>query len=146
MSTTTANTWPLQARGLAANVTTRHYRGAHRIAPAVFVRKKSGDIRLCVDYRELNKRTQKDTYPLLLPDEVQDKLANSEVFSTLDLQCGYWQVPVNPQACHKTAFCPAPSMGFFQLKCMPFGLTGAPSSFQRLMKQLLRNLPFVTVY
>jgi len=116
------------------------------MAPAVFVRKKSSDICLCVDYRELNKRTQKDTYPLPLPDEVQDKLANSEVFSTLDLQCRYWQVPINPQDCHKTAFCPGPGMGLFQFKCMPFGLIGAPCSFQRLMNQLLRDLPFVIVY
>ena len=116
------------------------------MAPAVFVRKKSGDIRLCVDYRELNKKTQKDTYPLPLPDEVQDKLANSTIFSTLDLQCGYWQMPVNPQDRHKTAFCPGPGMGLFQFRRMPFGLTGAPSSFQRLMNQLFRDLPFVTVY
>jgi len=116
------------------------------LAPTVFVRKKSGDIRLCVDYRELNKKTQKDTYPLPIPDEVQDKLARSKVFSTLDLQCGYWQMPVNPQDRHKTAFCPGPGIGLFQFKCMPFGLTGAPSSFQRLMNQLLRDLPFVTVY
>ena len=103
------------------------------MAPAVFVRKKSGDIHLCVDYQELNKKTQKDTYPLPLLDEVQDKLATSEIFSTLDLQCGYWQMPVNPQDCHKTAFCPGPSMGLFHFMHMPFGLTGAPSSFQRLM-------------
>jgi len=49
------------------------------LVPAVFVRKKSGDIRLCVGYRELNKKTQKDTYPLPLPDKVQDKLARSKV-------------------------------------------------------------------
>ena len=116
------------------------------MAPAVFVRKKSGDIRLCVDYRELNKKTQKDTYPLPLPDEVQDKLANSGVFSTLDLQCGYWQMPVNPQDHHKIAFYPGPGIGLFQFRCMPFGLTGALSSFQRMMNQLLRDLPFVTVY
>ena len=115
------------------------------LAPAVFVRKKSGDIRLCVDYRELNKKTQRDTYPLPLPDKVQDKLANSSIFSTLDLQCGYWQLPVHPQDRHKTAFCPDPGMGLFQFRCMPFGLTGAPSSFQRLMNQLFRELPFVTV-
>ena len=114
------------------------------LAPAVFVRKKSGDIRLCVDYRELNKKTQKDTYLLPLPDEVQDKLANSSIFSTLDLQCGYWQLPVHPQDRHKMAFCPG--MGLFQFKCMPFGLMGAPSSFQRLMNQLFREVPFVTVY
>ena len=66
------------------------------MAPAVFVRKKSGEIRLCIDYRELNKKTTKDAYPLPLPDEVQDQLAGAKVFTTLDLQCGYWQMPVNP--------------------------------------------------
>ena len=60
------------------------------MAPAVFIRKKNGDIRLCVDYRELNKRTVKVAYPLPLPDEVQDQLAGSTVFSTLDLQSRYW--------------------------------------------------------
>jgi hypothetical protein len=53
------------------------------MAPAVFVRKKSGEIRLCIDYRELNKNTRKDAYPLPLPDEVQDRLAGSKVFSML---------------------------------------------------------------
>ena len=55
------------------------------MAPAVFVRKKTGEIRLCVDYRELNKRTTKDAYPLPLPDEVQDRLSVATIFSTLDL-------------------------------------------------------------
>ena len=59
------------------------------MAPMVFVHKKLGEIRLCVDYRELNKKTTKDAYPLPLPDEVQDRLAGSTIFSTLDLQCGY---------------------------------------------------------
>ena len=64
------------------------------MAPAVYVEKKSGDIRLCVDYRELNKRTKKDAYPLPLPDEVQGHMARATIFSTLDLQSGYWQLPV----------------------------------------------------
>ena len=55
------------------------------MAPAVFVRKKNGEVRLCVDYRELNKRTVKDAYPLPRPDEVQDCLMGCTVFSTLDL-------------------------------------------------------------
>ena len=116
------------------------------MAPAVFVPKKSGDIRLCIDYRELNKKTTKDAYPLPLPDEVQDRLAGSTVFSTLDLQCGYWQMPVNPHDRAKTAFCPAPGMGLFEFTRMPFGLTGAPSSFERLMDKLIRDLPYVTTY
>ncbi|KAL5489229.1 hypothetical protein EMCRGX_G018297 [Ephydatia muelleri] len=70
------------------------------MAPAVYVEKKSGDIRLCVDYRELNKRTKKDAYPLPLPDEVQGHMAGATIFSTLDLQ---------------SAFCPGPGMGLYQL-------------------------------
>ena len=57
------------------------------MAPAVFVPKKSGDLRLCIDYRELNKKTTKDGFPLPLPDEV---LSGSTIFSTLDLYSGYW--------------------------------------------------------
>jgi len=60
------------------------------MAPAVFVPKKSGELRICIDYRELNKQSIKDSYPLPLPDEVQDRLAGSKIFSTLDLHSGYW--------------------------------------------------------
>ena len=114
------------------------------MAPAVFVLKKSGEIRLCVEYRELNKKTQKDAYPLLLLDEVQGKLAGATIFTTLDLQSGYLQISVNPEDCLKTAFCLGPSMGLFQFSCMPFGLTGASSTFQRLMNQIFYGLPYVT--
>ena len=77
---------------------------------------KSGEIRLCVDYRELNKKTIKDAYPLTLPDEVQDQLAGSKVFSRLDLHSGYWQLPVSPNDREKTALCPGPGMGLYQFK------------------------------
>ena len=60
------------------------------MAPAVFVPKKSGKLRICIDYRQLNKQTVCDAYPQPLPDEVQDHLAGSTVFTTLDLQSGYW--------------------------------------------------------
>ena len=84
------------------------------MAPAVYVPKKSGEIRICVDYRELNKKTIKDAYPLPRPDEVLDKLEGSAVFSILDLQSGYWQLPVHPVDRPKTAFSPGPGMGLFQ--------------------------------
>ena len=116
------------------------------LAPAVYTRKKTGEIRLCVDYREVNKRTRKDAYPLPLIDEVQDRLSGATVFSKLDLQCGYWQVPVDPKDQEKTAFSPGPGMGLFQFTRMPFGLCGAPSTFQRLMDVVMRGLPFVTTY
>ena len=116
------------------------------MAPAVFVPKKSGDLRLYIDYRELNKKTVKDAYPLPLPDEVQDQLSGSTIFSTLDLQSGYWQLPVNTTDQEKTAFCPGPGMGLYEFRRMPFGLTGAPSLFQRLMDKIFRGLSFVTTY
>ena len=116
------------------------------MAPAVFVPKKLGQLRICIDYQELNKRTTKDSYPLPLPDEVQDRLAGSTVFSTLDLYRGYWQLPVNPADREKTTFCPESGMGLYEFCRMPFGLSGAPSSFQNLMDKTLQGLPFVTIY
>ena len=112
----------------------------------VFVKKISEEIRLCMDYRELNKRTTRNAYPLPLPDEVQDRLAGSTIFSTLDLQNGFWLMPVHPQDQDKTVFCPGPGMGLFNFLRMPFGLTGAPSSFQRLIDKVLKGLPFMNHY
>ena len=66
-----------------------------------------------MDYCELNKRTLKDAYPLLRPDEVQDQLAGSVIFSMLDLQSGYWQFPVHVNDLAKTAFCPGLGLGLF---------------------------------
>ena len=116
------------------------------LAPAVYTRKKTGEIWLCVDYREVNKRTRKDAYPLPLINEVQDRLAGATIFNKLDLQCGYWQIPVDPKDQEKTAFSPGPGMGLFQFTRMPFGLCGAPSTFQRLLDWVMRGLPFVTTY
>lgn len=82
------------------------------MAPAVYVQKKSGKLRMCVEYRELNKKTTKDTYPLPLPDEVQDRLCNSSVFTTLDLQCGYWQVPIHEE---EDCFLPRTRIGIISI-------------------------------
>ena len=116
------------------------------MAPTVFFPKKSGELRICIDYSQLNKQTVKDAYPLPLPDEVQDKLAGCTVFTTLDLHSGYWQLPVVPHDQLKTAFCPGPGMGLYQFCRMPFGLTGATESFQCLMDSVTRGLPFVMPY
>ncbi|KAL5505558.1 hypothetical protein EMCRGX_G007010 [Ephydatia muelleri] len=116
------------------------------LAPAVYVRKNSGEIRICVDYREQNKLTIKDAYPLPMMEEVQDRLAGAAIFSKLDLQSGYWQLPVDVKDREKTAFSPGPGMGSFEFTRMLFGQCGAPSSFQRLMDKITRGLPFVTTY
>ncbi|KRX30283.1 Transposon Ty3-G Gag-Pol polyprotein, partial [Trichinella murrelli] len=80
------------------------------MAPALYTPKKSGEVRICVDYRELNKKTRKDAYPLPLPDDIFHK-------------SGFWQIPVNMNDKEKTAFSPGPGMGLFQFTRMPFGLT-----------------------
>ena len=84
------------------------------MAPPVIVPKKSGELRMCIDYCELSKKTTKDAYPLPLPDEVQDRLAGSTIFTILDLQSGYWQLPVSTTDQEKTAFSPGPGMGLYQ--------------------------------
>ena len=78
-----------------------------------------------------------DAYPLLLPDEVQDHLAGSTVFTTLGLQSDYWQLCVARDDQVKITFCPGPGMGLYQFCRMPFGLTGVPASFQCLMDSVL---------
>ncbi|KFD59566.1 hypothetical protein M514_28257 [Trichuris suis] len=109
--------------------------------PAVFTAKKTGELCICVDYRELNKLSKKDAYPLPLP-EVQDRIGGATVFSTLDLNSSFWQLPI----CEKTAFSPGPGMGLYEFVRIPFGLAGGPSSFQRMMDHVLDGLPFTMVY
>ncbi|KFD44816.1 hypothetical protein M513_14307, partial [Trichuris suis] len=116
------------------------------MAPAVYTTKRPGEVRICVDYRELNKRTLKDAYPLPMPDDIFEKVASASVFSALNMHCGFWQILVRKDDMEKTAFSPGPGMGLYQFKRMPFGLCGAPNTFQCVMDGLLRDLPFVVVY
>ena len=106
-------------------------------SPVVLVRKKDGSARFCVDYRRVNSVTNKDAYPLPRVYDT-DTLAGSQVFTTLDLISGYWQVEVKPEDREKTAFCT--SEGLFEFKVMPFGLCNAPATFQRLMDAVLIGL------
>ena len=103
-------------------------------SPIVIVQKKSGEIRLCVDYRELNARTRRDAYPLPRIDETLDALSGARWFSTLDLASGYNQVPMAEGDKEKTAFCTP--FGLFEFNRMPFGLCNAPGTFQRLMERI----------
>ena len=73
-------------------------------APVLFVPKKDGSLRFCIDYHWLNKKTVKNKYPLPLPEELFDLLGSAKVFSKIDLQSGYWQMLVKPGDVHKTAF------------------------------------------
>ena len=85
-------------------------------------------------------------YVLPHPNNVQDRLAGCTIFLTLDLHSGYWQLPVHKEDQAKTAFCPGPGLGLFQFCRMPFGLSGVPALFQRLMDKICCDLPFTATY
>ena len=95
-------------------------------------------MRLCVDYRKLNEVTKKDRYPLPIMEDLFDALAGAQVFSSLDLASGYWQVEVAEEDREKTAFV-VPN-GLYEFQTMPFGLSNAPATFQRLMAEVLKDL------
>ncbi|KAJ9511604.1 hypothetical protein QJQ45_007365 [Haematococcus lacustris] len=100
-------------------------------APILFVKKKSGELRMCLDYRQLNKITIRDQYPLPRVDDLFDKLSGCTVFSSLDLQAGYNQIRITPEDVPKTAF--RTPDGHYQFKVLSFGLCNAPATFQRVM-------------
>lgn len=103
--------------------------------PVVCVSKKDGSIRLCVDYRRLNTATISDAFPMRNPQELILQVGRAKFITILDLQRGYWQVPVAAESQHLTAF--VTHEGQFAWRVMPFGLKNAAATFQRLVNQLL---------
>ena len=105
----------------------------------VLVREKDGRLRFCIDLRKLNNRTVKDAYSLPRIESILDSLGGAQIFSTLDLKAGYWQVEMAEECKAYTAFTCGP-LGFYECDTMPFGATNAPATFQRLMHACLGEL------
>lgn len=108
-------------------------------SPIVLVPKKGvGKTRFCTDYRKLNEVTKGDAHPLPNITEILDQLGGMQYFSTLDLSSGFHQIEIKEEDKEKTAF--STPQGHFEYERMPFGLKGAPATFQRLMNEVLRGL------
>ncbi|GJW49862.1 putative reverse transcriptase domain-containing protein, partial [Tanacetum coccineum] len=105
-------------------------------APVLFVKKKDGSFRMCIDYHELNKLTIKNRYPLSRIDDLFDQLQGSSVYLKIDLRFGYHQLRVHDEDVPKTAF--RTRYGHYEFQVMPFGLTIAPTVFIDLMNQVCR--------
>ena len=109
-----------------------------RGAPVLFVTKKDGSMRLCIDYRELNKRTIKNKYPLPRIEDLFDQLREGMVFSKIDLQSGYHEIKSKEKDVPKTAFRIMDDC--YKFAVMSFDLTNAPAVLMELMNRVFNCL------
>ena len=112
-------------------------------SPILFVKKKDGTLRLCVDYRRLNAITKRNLYPLPLIGDLLDRLRTATVYTKLDLRVAYNLLRIAEGEEWKTAF--RTRFGLFEYRVMPFGLTNAPASFQHLMNDVFRDMLDISV-
>jgi hypothetical protein len=111
-------------------------------SPVQLVKKKDGTYRFCVDYRKLNSLTKTDAYPLPRTDDILNKLNGAKWFCKIDLLSSYWQVGMTDRAKERSAFCV--KGGLYEWNRMPFGLCNSPSTFERLIENVLLGLNWIS--
>ena len=102
------------------------------------VPKKNGKVRICVDFTALNRNVCRERYILPTVDESLTKLSEGKVFSTLDANSGFWQVPMGTESRHLATF--ITPIGRFCFNRLPFGISSAPKHFQRRMSTILDSI------
>ena len=117
---------------------------ANYTSPTVIVKKKNGKIRLCCDYRQLNSTTKLDHEPIGDPRDIVDRIGNSKIFTTFDLNRGFWQINMDPTSIKYTAFVALDEV--YEWLVMPFGLVNSTATFSRFMKVMLKGIPNVVHY
>lgn len=105
--------------------------------PIVLVPKKNGSLRFCLDFRKLNLVSKFDPYPMPRVDDLVERLSKAKFLTTLDLCKGYWQIAISADSKEMTAF--KTPFGHYHFRVLPFGLHGAPATFQRMIDQILRG-------
>ncbi|XP_064482824.1 uncharacterized protein LOC135395659 [Ornithodoros turicata] len=103
--------------------------------PIVCVSKKDGRMRLCVDYRKLNAITEPDAFPMSQANEILCQVAGAKFITVIDMLRGYWQIPLEKNAEHCTAF--VTHQGQYAWRVMPYGLRNSASTFQRVVNEVL---------
>lgn len=117
-------------------------------SPVVMVRKPDGGYRFCVDYRKVNAQSKKDSYPMPNLSQLLDSFHHAKYLSKIDLKNAFLQVPLEDELSKDLTSFIVPGRGLFRFKVMPFGLTGSPATFQRLVDKIFGPdlLPYVIVY
>ena len=121
--------------GLIGDGVIQHSRSPYN-SPWLLIKKSNGEDRPVIDFRGLNAITIADRYPMLRTDVALFSLNGMQVFSTLDLKQGFWQIPIQEKDREKTAFT-VPGLGHFEWVRLPFGLINSPATFCRLVNTLL---------
>ncbi|CAL2230234.1 unnamed protein product [Prunus armeniaca] len=104
------------------------------------LKKKTGAVRICVDYRNLNEASPKDEYPMPMADMRVDGAAHNQMLSFMDGNAGYNQIMVAEGDFHKTAFMCLGHIGAFEYTVMPFGLRNAGAAYQRAMNSVFHDM------